>query len=281
MQLITSPSEIQSICEKLRTSGNRIGFVPTLGALHEGHLSLIRQARSENDIVVISIFVNPIQFDRKKDFDSYPIGLESDLKLAESAGVDLAFVPSAEQMYSQGHSTFVKVEGTLTQVLCGAKRPGHFRGVTTIVCKLFNLVRPHRAYFGQKDAQQLRVIQQMVNDLNFDIEIVPMPTIREPDGLALSSRNKNLSLEEHQAALVISKSLNFASDLIKSGERKPSKLKEKIVEFISKEPLAKIDYVSIVNANTLEEAAEISGEVLIALAVFIGNTRLIDNLQIK
>jgi pantoate--beta-alanine ligase len=194
--------------------------------------------------------------------------------------VDLVFAPSAGQMYPRGSSTFVKVEGILTQVLCGAKRPGHFQGVTTIVCKLFNLVRPHRAYFGQKDAQQLRVIQQMVSDLNFDVEIVPMPIIREPDGLALSSRNKNLSLEERQAALVISKSLNFASDLIKAGERNASKLKAKIVEFISKEPLSKIDYVSMVNANTLEEVSEISGEVLIALAVFIGNTRLIDNIRI-
>lgn len=281
MQLITSPAEIQLISQKLRQSGKNIGFVPTMGAMHDGHLSLIKQAKSENDTLIVSIFVNPTQFDQKEDFETYPVILEKDLKLSEAAGVNLIFAPSADQMYPKGYSTFVNVEGALTQTLCGAKRPGHFRGVATIVCKLFNLIRPHRAYFGEKDAQQLRIIKRMVADFNFDIEVVPMPLIRDSDGLAISSRNKNLSSEERQAALAINRSLSLASDLIKSGERNSSKIKGKMVELISKEPLCQIDYISIVDPDTLQDVAEVSEEALIAVAVFVGKTRLIDNIQIK
>jgi len=279
VKLITSVSEIQKYVNDLRAQGKTIGFVPTMGFLHEGHLSLMRQARAENDIVIISIFVNPTQFGPQEDYDAYPRDLTRDCKLVMEVGVDAVFAPSVSEMYPEGYNTFVEVEGTLTKRLCGTSRPGHFRGVTTVVAKLFNLVKPHRAYFGQKDAQQLIVIQRMVNDLNFDIEIVPMPTIREHDGLAMSSRNKNLNKEERQSALVLYKSLNMAMDMINTGERDAAKIRAEMQRLIEAEKNAKIDYISIVDAHTLEELTTLKGEILIALAVFIGNTRLIDNVK--
>ncbi|MBM3239411.1 pantoate--beta-alanine ligase [Candidatus Poribacteria bacterium] len=280
MKLITSLSEMQKYVNDLRAQGKTIGFVPTMGFLHEGHLSLMRQARAENDIVIISIFVNPTQFGPQEDYDAYPRDLTRDCNLVMEISVDAVFAPSVREMYREGYNTFVEVEGTLTQRLCGASRPGHFRGVTTVVAKLFNLVKPHRAYFGQKDAQQLIVIQRMVNDLNFAIEIVPMPTIREHDGLAMSSRNKNLNKEERQSALVLYKSLNLAMDMINTGERDAAKIRTKMQRLIETEKKAKIDYISLVDAHTLEELTTLTGEILIALAVFIGNTRLIDNVRL-
>jgi len=280
VKLITSLSEMQKYVNDLRAQGKTIGFVPTMGFLHEGHLSLMRQARAENDIVIISIFVNPTQFGPQEDYDAYPRDLTRDCNLVMEISVDAVFAPSVREMYREGYNTFVEVEGTLTQRLCGASRPGHFRGVTTVVAKLFNLVKPHRAYFGQKDAQQLIVIQRMVNDLNFAIEIVPMPTIREHDGLAMSSRNKNLNKEERQSALVLYKSLNLAMDMINTGERDAAKIRTKMQRLIETEKKAKIDYISLVDAHTLEELTTLTGEILIALAVFIGNTRLIDNVRL-
>lgn len=306
MKLIIKTSEIQAYVNSMRAEGKTIGFVPTMGFLHEGHLSLVRQARADNDIVIVSIFVNPTQFGPQEDYTSYPRDLDQDSLLLSAIGVDAVFAPTADEMYPRGYSTHVEVTGSLTTGLCGASRPAHFRGVTTVVAKLFNLAKPHRAYFGQKDAQQLAVIQRMVEDLNFDIEIVPMPTIREEDGLAMSSRNRYLNAEERKAALVLYQSLNLAGDMIKAGERNVEKIAGEIERLIESEPLAKIDYIAIVDARSMEElltsfgglpevvaeVAKTSGnsatdvnhkstvlkdETLIALAVFIGKTRLIDN----
>lgn len=280
VKLITSTSEIQKYINDLRAQGKSIGFVPTMGFLHEGHLSLMRRASADNDILIVSIFVNPTQFGPQEDYDAYPRDLTRDCKLAREVGADAVFVPSVSEMYPEGYNTFVEVEGPLTQKLCGASRPGHFRGVTTVVAKLFNIVKPHRAYFGQKDAQQLIVIQRMVDDLNFDIEIVPMPTIREHDGLAMSSRNRHLKKEERKSALALYKSLDIAVDLINAGERDAAKIRADMQRLIEAEKNTKIDYISIVDVHTLEELTKLKGEILIALAVFVGNTRLIDNVRV-
>jgi len=281
MLFLTDPKETQRRCEKLRLEGRTIGFVPTMGYFHEGHLALMRRARAENDVVVVSLFVNPIQFAPGEDYEEYPRDLERDKALAEKEGVDILFAPSVESMYPPGYCTYVEVTGTLTSTLCGARRPGHFRGVTTIVTKLFNIVKPHRAYFGEKDAQQLRVIKRMVEDLNFDVEIVPVPTVREPDGLAMSSRNVYLSPEERKAATVLYRSLKLAQEMIARGERDARRVIEEMRRLIESEPRARIDYVEIVDSNTLEKVDRIKGEVLIALAVFIGKARLIDNVTIR
>jgi len=279
MQIITSPSATQADCRGHRAEGKQIGLVPTMGYLHEGHLSLVRRARADNDWVVVSIFVNPIQFGPNEDLANYPRDFDRDRQLLEAEGVDLIFVPTVEEMYPSGSLTFVEVEGNLTKGLCGASRPGHFRGVTTVVSKLFNIVLPHRAYFGQKDAQQLAVIGRMVADLNFDIEIVPMPIVREPDGLAMSSRNRYLNPEERRSATALYRSLQLAKGLIENGERDAAKITAAMRNLIGQEKPARIDYVEIVDANSFEPMEHIHGEILIALAAFMGRTRLIDNLR--
>lgn len=283
MQVITSTKEIQSCSDKLRAEGKIIGLVPTMGYLHEGHLSLVRQACADNDICVVSIFVNPTQFGPDEDYEEYPIDPKRDHCLLEELDVDLVFEPMPEEMYVSDASTVVEVKGNLTKALCGASRPTHFQGVTTVVAKLFNLVKPHRAYFGQKDAQQLIVVKRMVRDLNFDIDIVSMPTVREGDGLAVSSRNKYLSSEERKVATVLYRSLSLARKFIDEGERDAKTVIKQMRNLIEVEPASDrlyVDYVEIVDAHNLEKLAKIEGDVLIALAVFIGDTRLIDNVML-
>ncbi len=256
-----------------------VGFVPTMGYLHEGHLSLVRAAGRDNPNVVVSIFVNPTQFGPGEDFERYPRDEERDLSLLHGEQVDVVFMPSVEEMYPEGASTFVEVEG-ITDVLEGAHRPGHFRGVTTIVAKLFNIVQPARAYFGQKDAQQLAVVRKMMRDLRRDIEIVGLPIVREPDGLALSSRNAYLSPEERQAALVLSRALSKAEQLFAAGERNAEALRAAMRELIGAEPLARVDYVSVADPETLRELDRVKSGALVSLAARIGNTRLIDNVTL-
>ena len=257
-----------------------VGLVPTMGYLHDGHLSLIRRAREECDHVVVSIFVNPTQFGPNEDLSKYPRDLDRDLGLIEPLGTDLVWMPTAEMMYPQRYQTWVEVE-EMTRPLEGAQRPGHFKGVTTIVAKLFNGVQPHRAYFGQKDAQQVAVIRQMTRDLNFPIEIVVCPIVREPDGLAMSSRNVYLSPQQRKAATVLYKSLSAAKDLYEAGERNTEKLRDKMNAVLAGEPLAKAQYVSCADYDTLEELEEIKGKTLLSMAVFIGQTRLIDNFVLE
>lgn len=275
MEVIQRAKEMQERSLSLRSQGKTIGFVPTMGYFHEGHLSLMRRARRECDIVVISIYVNPLQFGPREDFDRYPRDLERDLRMAEEAGVDIVFAPSDEEMYPEGFQTFVEVT-ELTRGLEGFYRPGHFRGVTTVVAKLFNIVLPHKAYFGEKDFQQLRVIQRMVRDLNFPIEIVPCPTVRETDGLAMSSRNTYLSAEERAAATVLYRSLKAADELFRGGERNVSRLKAKIWEVLATEPQVRPQYVEIVDAETFESISHIDRPAVILLAAFVGRARLID-----
>lgn len=281
MRIIRSVLEIERIIAKLKADAKSIGLVPTMGALHEGHLSLMRRARRENDILIITIFVNPTQFGPKEDYKKYPRPFSRDKRLALQAGVDYIFAPSAKQMYPDELLTSVNVT-KLTSCLCGISRPGHFEGVTTVVAKLFNIVNPDRAYFGQKDYQQAIVIKKMVKDLNMNIKIILMPIIRKKDGLAISSRNTYLSPGERKAALVLSKSLQVAKKTIESNYRlQPKTIISKIKAEIKREPLTKIDYVSILDAETLKEIKNIKGKVLVALAVRIGKTRLIDNILIK
>jgi pantoate--beta-alanine ligase len=276
MDILNDGIKVRETVKGWKSEGLKVGIVPTMGYLHEGHESLIKKAVSENDRVVVSIFVNPTQFGPNEDLDKYPRDLERDLKLCENAGVSLIFNPEGEDMYDKDASTFVEVGG-LTTGLCGSSRPTHFRGVCTVVSKLFNIIPAHRAYFGEKDAQQLAVIKRMVRDLNFDIEVVGCPIVREEDGLAKSSRNTYLSSTERKAALVLNKSLSIAKDLIRSGEKNADNIKELIKKNIEKEELAKIDYIEVVNSNTLESVHEIKEDVLVALAVYFGKTRLIDN----
>ena len=252
-----------------------VGLVPTMGYLHEGHLSLIRRAREENEHVIVSIFVNPAQFGPKEDLSRYPRDLERDLRLIEPY-TDLVWNPTAEIMYPPGYQTWVDVEA-MTRPLEGAMRPGHFRGVTTVVAKLFNGVQPNRAYFGQKDAQQAAVIRQMVRDLNFPIEIVVCPIVREADGLAMSSRNVYLDPDQRKAATVLYRSLSAAKDAYESGERNAEKLRQLMKDVLASEPLAEIQYVSCADYDTLEDLSQIKGKALLSMAVFIGKTRLIDN----
>jgi len=259
---------------RLSFSGT-VGFVPTMGYLHEGHLSLIRRAREECDHVIVSIFVNPTQFGANEDLSKYPRDLERDMRLIEPY-TDVLWTPSAEMMYPQGYQTWVEVEA-VTRPLEGAMRPGHFRGVTTIVAKLFNGVQPQKAYFGQKDAQQVAVIRQMVRDLNFPLEIVVCPTSREPDGLAMSSRNVYLDPEQRKAATVLFRSLSAAKEVYEKGERDAGKLRQAMKAVIASEPLAQMQYVSCADYDTLEELDVIKGKVLLSMAVFMGKTRLIDN----
>jgi len=271
---------MQQLSDELRCQGKKIGFVPTMGYLHEGHLSLLREAKKRCDVLVMSIFVNPTQFGPNEDFAQYPRNFERDSRLAEKEGCDVIFSPDTEEMYPENYLTSVEVE-EITNILCGASRPGHFRGVTTVVAKLFNAVKPHVAVFGQKDAQQAVVIKRMTRDLNFDIDIIIAPIVREHDGLAMSSRNTYLSPEEREQALVLNRSLKMAEELILSGERDAETVKQKMKDMINEQPDAKIDYVEILHPETLEFQSKIKSDVLIALAVKIGKTRLIDNLVVK
>ena len=276
MEICSTIDAVRKQVKEWKREGLTIGFVPTMGYLHEGHRSLMEAARKENDKVVVSIFVNPMQFGPTEDLESYPRDLQKDATLCEGVGVDLIFHPEPEEMYPEGFCSYVDMNG-LTTELCGKSRPIHFRGVQTVVLKLFHIVTPDNAYFGQKDAQQLAVIRHMVNDLNFNLEVVGCPIIREEDGLAKSSRNTYLSPEERQAALILSKSLNRGQELIEAGEKDAAVIKKAITEMIETEPLAKIDYVELVDWNTLEPVEKIEGPVLNAIAVYIGKTRLIDN----
>ena len=277
--LVKDVEEMKYLSRRWREDGYTIGFVPTMGYLHEGHLSLVRKAREDNDKVVVSIFVNPTQFGPNEDYNRYPRDLERDMKLLEPIGVDAVFYPSVEQMYPEGYRTYVEVVD-ITERLCGASRPGHFRGVTTVCMKLFNIVMPHRAYFGKKDFQQYVVIKTMVRDLNMDLEIVPMPIVREPDGLAMSSRNTYLSPEERKAATCLYRSLKRAVELYEAGERDAAKIREEVVKVIEAEPLAKIDYAEVVDPETFRPVKKVEKGTLVALAVFVGPARLIDNVQL-
>lgn len=281
MKILNTINDIRIAIKEARKNGKTIGFVPTMGYLHEGHLSLVKRAKEENDLVVVSIFVNPTQFGEGEDLETYPRDLERDSNLVKSVGADIVFAPSVEEMYTPGASTYVEIAGDITAKLCGSSRPGHFKGVTTIVTKLFNIVTPDKAYFGQKDAQQVAVIEQMVRDLCFGVEIVPCPIVREEDGLAMSSRNTYLSSEERKSATILSIALARAEEMIRSGERNASKIRVIINEKIKSEPFAEIDYIEIVNARTLEAVEEVKGDILIALAVKIGKTRLIDNTRLE
>lgn len=269
-------SEVREILKGQREKGSRISLVPTMGYLHRGHLTLVEEAKRDGAFVVMTIFVNPLQFGPKEDFSSYPRDLERDAKLAEEAGVDILLNPEVEEMYPSKNLTHVEV-GELGDSLCGASRPGHFRGVTTVVSKLFHIVQPDRAYFGQKDFQQYLIIRRMVRDLNFPIEIIAVPIVREEDGLALSSRNVYLSPEQRTEALVLNRSLQAAEEWIRDGERRAEVIEERIKEKIRSESSGEIDYVEIRSAETLGKAIDINELVVIALAVRFGATRLIDN----
>lgn len=277
MKTVTSLEELRAARRDLSSP---LGFVPTMGYLHQGHLSLAQAARSDCANVAASIFVNPSQFGPNEDLASYPRNLERDLELLEQAGVDLVWTPTAEEMYPPGYQTWVTVE-EISRPLEGAMRPGHFRGVTTIVAKLFNAVQPDKAYFGQKDAQQVAVIRQMVKDLNFNLQIVVCPIMREMDGLAMSSRNVYLNPEERQAATVLYRSLSLASRSYADGERQAEKLRQIVKQSVAEEPQAKLQYISCANPLTLQEIqADIQGTALLSMAVFFGKTRLIDNMII-
>jgi len=277
MQVVKTIPEIRALRQKL--SGT-VGFVPTMGYLHEGHLALVKQAKVENSAVIVSIYVNPTQFGPREDFGAYPRDLNRDLELLKKGGTDIVFVPSDEEMYPSEFSSWVDVE-KVTERLEGAARPGHFRGVATVVAKLFNIVQPSRAYFGQKDAQQVVVIKKMVADLDMGIEVVVVPTVRESNGLAMSSRNVYLSPKERQAATILFKALTLAQQLDKSGEKDAEKIRRQMAALIQKEPLAQIDYLSIADAETLEELNLLDRPAVASLAVRIGKTRLIDNMPLE
>jgi pantoate--beta-alanine ligase len=276
MKIESTVNAVRTQVKEWKKQGLTVGLVPTMGYLHEGHASLIKAARANNDKVVVSIFVNPMQFGPTEDLASYPRDLDKDSALCESLGVDIIFHPEPEEMYHEGFSSYVDMS-VLTEELCGLSRPVHFRGVCTVVNKLFNIVTPDRAYFGQKDAQQLAVIRHMVDDLNMDIEIVGCPIIREEDGLAKSSRNTYLSAEERQAALILSKSIKLGQEMVEKGETDTAKVVNAMKELISTEPLARIDYVKAVDGLTMQQISKVKKPMLVAIAVFIGKTRLIDN----
>jgi pantoate--beta-alanine ligase len=276
MQVVTTVDGMR----RLRSQAvGSVGFVPTMGYLHEGHLSLVRRARAENDVVVASIFVNPTQFGPTEDFEKYPRDPQRDLALLQQERTNIVFMPSAVEMYPEGFATYIDVGG-VTEVLEGAHRPDHFRGVATVVLKLFNIVQPTRAYFGQKDAQQVVVIRKMVNDLKLNVEVVPCPTVRETGGLAMSSRNVYLSPDERRAALILFRALSLSERLCRTGERDANKLRDRLHGLIGREPLAKIDYVSVAHPETLQELESIEVPALVSLAIRIGETRLIDNVVV-
>jgi pantoate--beta-alanine ligase len=279
MQIITTISEMQSLADSLRQQGKTIGLVPTMGCLHEGHLSLMRRARQECDALIVSIFVNPAQFGPGEDFDRYPRDAEGDRVKCGSAGVDILFMPAAAEMYPEKPTVFVIVEG-LSDILEGAARPGHFRGVSTVVSKLFHVVKPHTAYFGQKDYQQCVVVKRMVKGLNMDVKIAVLPTVREQDGLALSSRNSYLTAEERRAASAIYRSLSSAEQLVKAGVKEPEKLKNKMQAVLREERGISIEYIEVVDCENLAPRAVIQDKMVILIAVRLGRTRLIDNLPV-
>ena len=276
MKIVSTVEQVREEVKKWRQQGLTVGLVPTMGYLHEGHKSLIDKAVAQNDKVVVSVFVNPIQFGPTEDLATYPRDLERDAALCEDAGAALIFHPEKEDMYFDDFCTYIDMDG-LTKGLCGKTRPIHFRGVCTVVGKLFNIVHPDRAYFGQKDAQQLAVVRRMVRDLNFDLEIVGCPIIREEDGLAKSSRNTYLSEEERKAAVILHKGLVKGEEKVSAGEKDVKKVLDAITEIIESEPLARIDYVEAVDFDNIETIDTIEGSVLVAVAVYIGKTRLIDN----
>lgn len=276
MKIVKTVEEVRAEVKGWRAEGLSVGLVPTMGFLHEGHKSLIDRAVKENDRVVVSDFVNPTQFGPGEDLESYPRDLSRDAALCEEAGAALIFNPEPSEMYAEDACTYVNMDG-LTKELCGKSRPVHFRGVCTVVSKLFNIVTPDRAYFGQKDAQQLSIIRRMVRDLNFNIEVVGCPIVREADGLAKSSRNTYLNAEERQAALVLSRAVKLGQEMAEAGEKSAEAVTAAMTELIEKEPLARIDYVTAVDAVSIEPVTEMKPPVLVAMAVFIGKTRLIDN----
>jgi pantoate--beta-alanine ligase len=280
VKIINKINQMKKYAQRAREQGKTIGLVPTMGYLHRGHLSLMRRARKENDLLLISIFVNPAQFGEGEDYNKYPRDLKGDKKLAREVGTDLIFTPSVRQMYPRGYSTFVNEE-KLSPYLCGLSRPLFFRGVTTVVTKLFNIISPTRAYFGKKDFQQLVIIKRMAKDLNLEVKIISLPLVREKDGLALSSRNSYLNKKERKSSLVLHKSLEKARKMIKSGERDSRKIISRMKRMIREEKPAKIDYLKICDSETLEEVKRIKGRTLVALALRIGKTRLIDNIVIS
>ncbi|OGL44922.1 MAG: pantoate--beta-alanine ligase [Candidatus Schekmanbacteria bacterium RBG_16_38_11] len=276
MKIVKLKKEMKKIAEGLRKSRCSIGFVPTMGFLHQGHMSLVEQAKKDCDKVVVSIFVNPIQFGKGEDFKSYPRDISSDFLKCKNGGADIIFLPSTEDIYPKGFQTYVDVS-RLSKYLCGISRPGHFAGVATVVLKLFNIVKPHRAYFGEKDYQQILIIKQMVTDLDVDVKIINMPIVREADGLAMSSRNRYLTKVQRERARILNDALGMGERLIKEGERNPKKVVKELRGMILSQKIGEIDYISICAPDTLEELVEIRGKVLIALAVKIGRARLIDN----
>ncbi len=280
MKICTTIEEMRSACRAARCGDRRLGLVPTMGALHEGHLSLVRAARAQSDVVAASIFVNPAQFGPNEDFSKYPRTFERDQELLEKEGVRLLFAPPVEEMYPPGAVTYVTVEG-MSEKLCGKSRPGHFRGVTTVVAKLFQIVEPDLAFFGQKDAAQVAIIRRMVLDLNFPVEIVACPIVREPDGLAMSSRNAYLDPRQRTSALVLYRSLLRAQSIFAKGERDTARLIAAARELFSAEPSVRLDYFEIVDPETLDPITEVSHSALVAVAAFLGTTRLIDNVVLK
>ena len=280
MKVVKTIQEVRAQVQAWRKEGLAVGLVPTMGYLHEGHQSLIRKSVSENDRTVVSVFVNPIQFGPNEDLEAYPRDLNRDMKAVEEAGGDLIFHPEPSEMYPGHFTSFIDTTET-TELLCGAVRPIHFRGVCTVVGKLFNIVLPDKAYFGQKDAQQLATIRRFVRDLNFPVEIVACPIVREEDGLAKSSRNTYLNPQERQAALILSKSLKLGKAAIEQGERRAQRIIDIIRQNLQTEPLARIDYVEVVDFENIQRVETIQGETLVAIAVYIGKTRLIDNFIIK
>jgi pantoate--beta-alanine ligase len=276
MDVLKTVDATQKRCEELRLQGKTLAFVPTMGFFHEGHLELMRVAKRLGDVLVISIFVNPSQFGPLEDLDAYPRDTEGDLEKAQEVGVDIVFLPSPEEMYPDGYQTHIEVE-RVTKHLCGLSRPGHFQGVTTVVAKLFNITKAHIAVFGQKDYQQLTVVSRMVKDLNMDIEIVGVPTVREPDGLAMSSRNSYLTPEQRESALCLKRSLDLAQDMVQRGIKDGKAVKAAVEKLIRSYPFTEIDYVTLCDPVSLEDVERIEGESLLALAVRIGKTRLIDN----
>ena len=282
MQTFTDIKVIQEWCKSRKTEGKTIGLVPTMGYLHAGHLSLVKKARQECDIVIVSIFVNPIQFGQGEDFEEYPRDLGRDMELLAKENADVIFAPTARDMYPEGYSTFVEVTGDITEKLCGASRPGHFKGVTTVVSKLFLICQPDKAYFGQKDAQQVTVLEKMVRELNFPLTIVRGPIIREADGLAMSSRNVNLNREQREQATVLNQALREAEKEIRAGQRDTERLKQLMRKCIDAQSEAQVDYIEIYRVDDFKTVKDLTGEkIIMALAVKFGNTRLIDNLTVE
>jgi pantoate--beta-alanine ligase len=279
MLVLKTVAEVRAECRRIRAAGETLGLVPTMGALHQGHLSLVGAAQASCDAVAVSIFVNPTQFGPKEDLASYPRNLDQDCQMLEAEGVDLVFAPPVEEMYSPGASTFVEVPG-LSERLDGASRPGHFRGVATVVAKLLNIFAPDRAFFGQKDAAQVAVLRKMVRDLQFAVQLDVCPTVRDPDGLALSSRNRNLTGEQRRQALVLSQALCAVQGLAKGGEHDSAKLIAEALRVLGEEPAVQLDYCRIVDADTLEDVPEVRRGALVAVAARVGSTRLIDNLLV-